>query len=270
MSETRLMNESPTPARLRWQEATVERIVAQTPTVKSFFLRTHEPFHFVAGQHVDVRLTAPDGYQAQRSYSIGSAPGDETVELVIERLKTGEVSEFFHEVVQVGDSVELRGPIGGHFNWLPGDRGPILLVGGGSGVVPLVSMLRARARAGVAAPFALVYSARSFAEVIFRDELMRRAADDDGFSLILALTRETGTFAGTRLGRINRDTIGEALAHLAAPPRLAYICGATAFVEVASMFLVEAGVPAQRIRTERYGGAPASILDGSVTVAPEA
>ena len=264
------MNESPTPARLRWQDATVERIVDQTPTVKSFFLRTPEPFPFVAGQHVDVRLTAPDGYQAQRSYSIGSAPGDETVELVIERLRTGEVSEFFHEVVQVGDTVELRGPIGGHFNWLPGDRGPILLVGGGSGVVPLVSMLRARDRAGVTAPFVLVYSARSFAEVIFRDELMERAAAGDGFSLILTLTREAGAFPGTRLGRIDRDTIAEALALLGAPPRLAYICGATAFVEVASMFLVEADVPAQRIRTERYGGVPAALLDASVAVAPEA
>jgi ferredoxin-NADP reductase len=264
------MNESPTPARLRWQDATVERIVDQTPTVKSFFLRTPEPFPFVAGQHVDVRLTAPDGYQAQRSYSIGSAPGDETVELVIERLRTGEVSEFFHEVVQVGDTVELRGPIGGHFNWLPGDRGPILLVGGGSGVVPLVSMLRARDRAGVTAPFVLVYSARSFAEVIFRDELMERAAAGDGFSLILTLTREAGAFPGTRLGRIDRDTVAEALALLGAPPRLAYICGATAFVEVASMFLVEAGVPAQRIRTERYGGVPAALLDASVAVAPEA
>ena len=264
------MNHPLEPARLRWLDATVDRIVDQTPTVKSFFLRTPEPFPFVAGQHVDVRLTAPDGYQAQRSYSIGSAPGDDTVELVIERLQTGEVSEFFHEIVQVGDKIELRGPIGGHFNWLPGDGGPTLLVGGGSGVVPLVSMLRARQRAGSTAPFVLVYSARSFAEVIFREELMASAAAGDGFSLILTLTREAGPVPGSRLGRITRETIAEAMSLLGAPPRLAFVCGATAFVEVASMFLVEAGVPAPRIRTERYGGTPAALLDGSVAVAPEA
>jgi len=264
------MNPTPAPARLVWREATVERVEVRTPTVKSFFLRTPEPFHFVAGQHVDVRLTAPDGYQAQRSYSIASAPGEDLVELAIERLKTGEVSEFFHEVVAVGDGIELRGPIGGHFNWLPGDRGPILLVGGGSGVVPLVSMLRSRARAAVRVPFVLIYSARSLKEVIFREELVRLAEADDGFTLILTLTREAAPVPGARSGRIDRAVIAEALSRLGATPRLAFICGATAFVEVASMFLVEAGVKAERIRTERYGGAPAPLLDASVAVAPEA
>ena len=136
--------------------------------------------------------------------------------------------------------------------------------------VSLVSMLRARQRAGTTAPFVLVYSARSFADVIFREELMRTAAADAGVSLILTLTREAAPVWGARLGRITRTTIADALALLGAPPRHAYICGATAFVEVASMFLVEAGVPAPRIRTERYGGAPAAELDGAVTVAPEA
>lgn len=267
--ETRLMNQPPQPTRLLWQDATVTRILDRTPTVKSFFLKPAGPFHFVAGQHVDVRLTAPDGYQAQRSYSIGSAPGEAEVELVIERLKTGEVSEFFHAIVEPGDRIELRGPIGGHFNWLPGDGGPILLIGGGSGVVPLVSMLRARDRAGVTAPFGLVYSARTFGEVIFREELMQMAAAGNGVSLILTLTREAAPVEGTRSGRIDRGVIAEALSLLGAPPRLAFICGATAFVEVASMFLVEAGVPASRIRTERYGGAPAARLDDTVVVAPE-
>ncbi len=264
------MNQPPQPPRLRWQDTTITRIVAQTPTVKSFFLKPAEGFAFVAGQHVDVRLTAPDGYQAQRSYSIASAPGEPEIELVIERLETGEVSAFFHEVAQIGDSIELRGPIGGHFNWLPGDGGPILLIGGGSGVVPLVSMLRSRRRAGVAAPFGLVYSARSFADVIFRDELMAEAAADPGFHLSLTLTRQAAPHEGIRSGRIDREVIAGALAGLGAMPRLAFVCGATAFVEVASMFLVEAGVPAGRIRTERYGGTPATRLDDSVMVAPEA
>jgi ferredoxin-NADP reductase len=257
------------PTRLVWQEATVERILDRTPTVKSFFLRPSVPFAFVAGQHVDVRLTAPDGYQAQRSYSIGSAPDGGLIELVIERLDDGEVSPFFHEVVQAGDAIELRGPIGGHFNWTPDDGGPILLLGGGSGVVPLVSMLRERQRARSAAPFVLVYSARTFADVIFRDELMRAAEAGDGFFLILALTREPAPVPGTRTGRIDRGVIAEALSLLGTPPRLSFICGATAFVEVAAMFLVEAGVPAKRVRTERYGGSPAERLDATVTSAPE-
>lgn len=263
------MNPRPGQSRLLWQEATVERIVAQTPTVKSFFLRPAHPFTFVAGQHVDIRLTAPDGYQAQRSYSIGSAPNGDTIELVIERLEVGEVSPFFHEVVQVGDTIEMRGPIGGHFNWLPEDGGPVLLVGGGSGVVPLVSMLRERRLFNVATCFVLVYSARTFADVIFRDELMQAAEADDGFTLILTLTREPDAIPGARSGRIDRAMIAEALSRLGGPPRLAFICGATAFVEVASMFLVEAGVPASRIRTERYGGSPAAKLDATVAAAPE-
>jgi ferredoxin-NADP reductase len=131
-------------------------------------------------------------------------------------------------------------------------------------------MLRARERAGVTAPFVLVYSARSFAEVIFREELMRMAEAGNGVSLILTLTREDASVEGARFGRIDRGVIAEALSLLGTPPRLAFICGATAFVEVASMFLVEAGVPASRIRTERYGGAPAARLDDSVAVAPEA
>jgi ferredoxin-NADP reductase len=256
------------PSRLVWQEAKVSRIVSQTPTVKSFFLRPPEWHRFVAGQHVDVRLTAPDGYQAQRSYTIGSPPEAEEVELVIERLSTGEVSPFFHEVVQVGDTIEMRGPIGGHFNWRAADGGPVLLIGGGSGVVPLVSMLRHRAAAAPGVRMGLVYSARRWNEVIFRDELIRRAAEEPNFSLSLALTRETAAIAGHRNGRIDRASIAEALAKLGEAPKLCFVCGATAFVEVASMFLTEAGVPFGAIRTERYGGAPAEDPAKAV-VAPE-
>jgi ferredoxin-NADP reductase len=255
--------------RLVWQEAAVTSVVMQTPTVKSFFLKPPNWHSFFAGQHVDVRLSAPDGYQAQRSYSIGSAPDQGDVELVIERLDDGEVSPFFHEVVAPGDTVEMLGPIGGHFNWAAADGGPILLIGGGSGVVPLVSVLRHRAVVAPGVPMVFVYSARRWGEVIFRDELMRREKEDPNFSLALTLTREPAPMPGQRTGRIDRAFIAEILARFGgAAPRRTYVCGATAFVEVASMFLVDAGLPFASIRTERYGGSPAGELSQS-TVAPE-
>ncbi|HZP19713.1 MAG TPA: ferredoxin reductase [Bauldia sp.] len=258
-----------TSERLVWQEAPVVSVALQTPMVKSFFLKPPNWHSFVAGQHVDVRLTAPDGYQAQRSYSIGSSPDAEAVELVIEKLDDGEVSPFFHDVVQAGDTIEMRGPIGGHFNWRPEDRGPILLVGGGSGVVPLVSMLRHRAVAAPDVKMVLVYSARRFDEVIFRDELMRRGKEDPNFSLALTLTREKAPMPGQRTGRIDRAFIAEILARFGGEqPKLTFVCGATAFVEVATMFLVEAGLPFASIRTERYGGSPAD-LSPATTLAPE-
>lgn len=246
------------------------RIVAETPTVKSFVFALPEPWSFVAGQHVDVRLTAPDGYQAERSYSIASAPGGDpgTIALAIERLDDGEVSPFFHDVVEAGDRIELRGPIGGHFNWAPEDGGPVLLVGGGSGVVPLVSMLRHRAAAAPDVPMTLVYSARTFDEVVFRDELLARAETEPAFSLLLTLTREPAPAEGHRRGRIDRAFIGEALAGFAGPPKRCYVCGATAFVEVAAMLLTEAGIPPAAIRTERYGGSPAVDLSPTA-VMPE-
>jgi ferredoxin-NADP reductase len=264
------MSEAPSPnERIAWQEAPVTAVVAQTATVKSFFLKPPRWHGFVAGQHVDIRLTAPDGYQAQRSYSIGSAPGGDAIELVIEKLDDGEVSPFFHDVVQPGDTIEMRGPIGGHFNWRPEDGGPLLLVGGGSGVVPLVAMLRHRAASAASVPAVLLYSARRADEVIFRDELIRRAAGDPGFSLALTLTREPAPPPGQRTGRIDRTFIAEVLSRFAGtPPRFTFICGATAFVEVASMFLVDAGLPVRSIRTERYGGSPAADLTATA-VAPE-
>jgi len=264
------MNEAPAPSeRIVWQEAVVTSVLDQTAAVKSFFLRPPQWHGFIAGQHVDVRLTAPDGYQAQRSYSIGSAPGGDTIELTVEKLDDGEVSPFFHDVVQPGDTIEMRGPIGGHFNWRREDRGPILLIGGGSGVVPLVSMLRHRAAVAPQARMILVYSARRFDEVIFRDELMQRAGAEPGFSLALTLTREQAPMPGQRTGRIDRAFIAEVLSRFhGESPRLSFVCGATAFVEVASMFLLEAGLPFASIRTERYGGSPAADLT-QTAVAPE-
>ena len=246
------------PERLLWQEASVARIVEQTPTVKSYFLTVPSWCGFMAGQHVDVRLTAPDGYQAQRSYSIGSAPESPEVELVIEKLDTGEVSPFFHDVVQVNDQVELRGPIGGHFTWGKDDGGPLLLVGGGSGVVPMMSMLRHRANVAPEVPAVLVYSTRHVADIIFRDELMGRAAKDPHLSVIVTVTREAVPDPRLRSGRIDGALVADVFARFGGVmPRRAYVCGANAFVDVASRLLLDMGVPFPAIKTERYGGDPA-------------
>ncbi len=193
--------------RLAWQEATVTAVRLLTPRVKSFLLHVPGWRGFRAGQHVDVRLTATDGYQAERSYSIGSAPGGSEIELIIERLDDGEVSPFFHEVAVPGDTIELRGPIGGHFTWERKDGGPLLLVGGGSGVVPLLSMLRHRANVAPEVPAVLIYSARTREELIDADELLRRADDDPGFSLMITLTRESAVGKPFRMGRFGAELV---------------------------------------------------------------
>ncbi|BCM85145.1 FAD-binding oxidoreductase [Methylobacterium indicum] len=231
-----------------WQESRIVAAAAETPRVRRLTLAVGWTRPFRAGQHVDVRLTAPDGYQAQRSYSIASSPTHPgTIDLLIERLDDGEVSGFFADVAEPGDAIELRGPIGGAFVWEPAQGGPLLLVGGGSGVVPLLAMLRHRAEAAPDVPALLLYSARTAADVIARDELMRRDAGEPGFRLRLALTREPGG------RRIDAARIGEALADLG-PPAHTFVCGSNPFVSAVSDLLVDAGVPAATIRTERFGG----------------
>jgi ferredoxin-NADP reductase len=233
---------------LAWQRATILAITPVTPRVRSYRLGVafDRPAH--AGQHVDLRLTAPDGYQAQRSYSIASAPDDSgTIELLIEGLSDGEVSVFFEEVAAVGDEIELRGPIGGSFVWGPEDGGPLLLVGGGSGIVPLLAMLRHRAAAAPDVPSLLLYSVREGAEAIAREELLDRARDEPGFDLMLNVTRGRG---GRRL---DAALMAEALDRLGTP-RYVYACGSNAFVEAASNLLLDAGLAPGTIRTERFGG----------------
>ena len=228
-----------------------------TPRVKSFQLKVPGWRGFRAGQHVDVRLTAPDGYQAERSYSIGSAPESPEIELIVERLDDGEVSPFFHEIVSPGDTIELRGPIGGHFTWGRNDGGPLLLVGGGSGVVPLLSMLRHRMTVAPEVPTALIYSARARDELIDADELLRRADSDPNLSLMITLTRESAVEAPFRMGRIGAELVAEALAGFDGMPRHSYVCGSTAFVDSATRLLLDMNVAFPSIRTERYGGDPA-------------
>jgi ferredoxin-NADP reductase len=257
------------PERLIWQEATVNRIVDETPTVKSYFLTPKNWPGFMAGQHVDVRLTAPDGYQAQRSYSIGSAPESPEVELVIEKLDTGEVSPFFHDVVQVGDAVELRGPIGGHFTWGKNDGGPLLLVGGGSGVVPMMSILRHRMNVAPEVKTALIYSVRHFSDIIFREEIFARAEKDPNLSIFVTVTREALSDPRVRSGRIDDKLVADVFEKLGGMPRRAYVCGANAFVDVASRLLLDMKVPFPAIKTERYGGDPARE-GGAGQAVPEA
>ncbi|TGP51976.1 oxidoreductase [bacterium M00.F.Ca.ET.230.01.1.1] len=247
------MSAEPSP-QLPWQAATITRIEKRTPRVTSFWFQPSRPFTHLAGQHVDVRLTAPDGYQARRSYSIASAPeAGAAVELAIERLDDGEVSPFFHDVAAVGDEIELRGPLGGHFIWEESDGGPILLIGGGSGVVPLMAMARHRTLRNAAVPVALVFSARVWDEVIFRDELIGLDDRLDGFSLVLTLTREQARRPSDYSRRVDARMMAQAIERLPKAPRLAYVCGSNAFVSAAAQALIDADVPAGIIRTERYG-----------------
>lgn len=240
---------------MNWQNAIITRIETLSPRVKSFFFRLPEPFSFRPGQHVLLRLTAPDGYRAQRSYSIASAPGPgraEELELAIERFDDGEVSPFMHNAAQVEDEIEIGGPIGGHFNWSPEDGGPVLFIGGGSGVAPFMSMLRHRAAIVSQVPVVLVFSARLREDLLFFDELSKLAASGDGFSLMVALTREAGAHP-FRAGRIDTEFIAGIVGAMKMPVRQVMICGSHPFVETAAEGTIAAGIDPGTIKTERYG-----------------
>jgi ferredoxin-NADP reductase len=242
------------PQALKWQVATVERVWSETAHVKSYRLALPDFAHFRPGQHVDVRLTAPNGYQAQRSYSIASAPqGDGKIEITVELIEDGEVSPYFHEVIQEGDQIEIRGPIGGPFTWTVARGGPLLLVGGGSGVVPLMSMLRHRAeKPEILLSSALLYSSRGLDDVIYRDELEKMAEVDQDLDLRLTLTREKppGWSGNTR--RVDARMLREVMERIGRPS-LSYICGPTGFVESIAEILVNEGLPPDTIITERFG-----------------
>jgi ferredoxin-NADP reductase len=239
------------PRRLTWELANVVELIDETPRVKSIVLDPPEWRGHRAGQHVDVRLTAEDGYQAQRSYSIASAPEDEHVAITVERLEDGEVSPYLADVLRPGDTLELRGPIGGYFVWEEPFGGPLLLLAGGSGVVPLRSMLRHHTSTRSAIPVRLLYSSRSLAEVIYRDELAALDGSDD-VEIHFTLTREAPEDWSGYRRRVDRALLRE----VAWPPQerpLVYVCGPTAFVETAASALVELGHEAGRIKTERFG-----------------
>jgi ferredoxin-NADP reductase len=237
--------------RLTWRVGEVVETVAETPRVRTLVLDVPAWPGHRAGQHVDVRLTAEDGYQAERSYSIASAPENGRVALTVERLDDGEVSPYLVDEVVAGDRFELRGPIGGYFVWEAGHGGPLLLVAGGSGVVPLMAMIRHRAAAGSDVPTRLLYSSRSWDHVIYRDELERLAGD--GLEVVHTLTRsQPPGWSG-----YSRRVDAELLREVAWPPDAearAYVCGPTSFVESVASGLVELGHDPASIRTERFGG----------------
>lgn len=243
----------PGDAPLRWHEVAIDRVERRTPRVVSVYVDAVLGPH-VAGQHVDVRLTAPDGYRAERSYSIASAPGTTPLELAIEHLEGGEVSAYFHEAAQPGDRIELRGPIGGHFAWRPADGGPLLLIAGGSGMAPLMAMLRQRAMVGARVATRLVYSARTWDEVLWRDEILALEARGDGLDVAFAITRGAPGRAGDVAGRLDADRLRAQLSAWGGPPARTYVCGANRFVEAMTQALVRGGIAAASIRAERYGG----------------
>jgi ferredoxin-NADP reductase len=237
-----------------WQPATITDIVVRSGRVKSYFLKPQKPFSYSAGQHATVRLTAADGYRAQRNYSIASAPEQgEIIELAIERLDGGEVSGFFHDIAMVGDEIEIKAPIGGHFIWSVADGGPIVLIGGGSGVVPLISMLRHRAAQRSTVPMVLLYSSRAWDELIFRDEIFAAQERRDGFDLVLTLTRDKAKRKGDHERRIDAEMIAETLAKLPSAPVQCFVCGSNPFVEMAAHHLMDADISPKIIRTERFG-----------------
>lgn len=237
---------------LDWRVAEVAEIKPETPRTRSLFLDVPGWEGHRAGQHVDVRLTAPDGYQAQRSYSIASAPENERLALLVERLDDGEVSPYLTDELREGDGLELRGPVGGWFAWEAGEGGPLLLVAGGSGVAPLAAMIRHRKAASSTIPTRLLYSSRSRQDAAFADELDGFAAEDPALEVFHTFTREhppgwTG---------YDRRIDAAMLAETSFPPDeepLIFVCGPTPLVEGVATAMVDLGHDPVRVKTERFG-----------------
>jgi ferredoxin-NADP reductase len=237
------------PGRLTWQITRVVEVTPETARTKTIMLDAPDWAGHRAGQHVDIRLTADDGYQAQRSYSIASAPEDEHLALTVEEIDDGEVSPYLTDELRPGDELELRGPIGGWFVWDGTEGSPLLLFGGGSGVVPLRAMLRHRAATSNRTPARLVYSARSLEDVIYRDELEDHA---EGAEVRFALTRSWPEGWTGHRGRID-DALLDEVTWLPRETPAIYVCGPNRFVEAVSRQMVARGHPAGRVKTERFG-----------------
>jgi ferredoxin-NADP reductase len=246
------MERAALPGRLTWQLGEIVALRQETVQAKSLTLAVPQWPGHRAGQHVDVRLTAEDGYQAERSYSIASPPEESEVTLTVERIADGEVSPYLTEELRVGDLLELRGPIGGYFVWEARLGGPLLLVAGGSGIVPLMAMLRHRAAAGSHVPARLLYSSRTFEDIIYREELDQQAIADPDLMVSHTLTRGQPPGWTSYSRRIDLDLLREVIGPADSHSR-AYICGPTPFVEVAATSLLSLGYPAERINTERFG-----------------
>jgi ferredoxin-NADP reductase len=234
--------------RLSWRTAELREIIAETPSARSLVLRVPGWPGHLAGQHVDVRLTADDGYQAQRSYSIASPPEQPEVVLTVERIADGEVSAFLTEEARAGDSFELRGPIGGYFVWRATDPAPLQLIAGGSGVVPLMAMLRHRQRAGALVPARLLYSSRTREAILYREELQRLT----GVVVSHTLTRERPDDWSGLTGRVDAELL-RALVFAPSEKPAVFVCGPTPFVEAVGTALVALGHAPERVKTERFG-----------------
>jgi ferredoxin-NADP reductase len=238
---------------IEWQAATLKAVRQETHRVKTFTFTLPEWTPHRAGQHYDIRLTAPDGYQAQRSYSVASAPertGE--IDLTVDLVEEGEVSTFLHSGLAVGEQIEMRGPIGGYFVWEAAQGGPLLLVAGGSGIVPLMAMLRHRAAAGATVPTRLLYSVRTPEDVIYAEELDELVQSGSGLDVLLTFTRQQPPGWEGYSRRIDGAMLAEVMAPLGPRP-LAYICGPTLLVESVANLLLRAGLPRDLIRTERFG-----------------
>jgi ferredoxin-NADP reductase len=236
--------------RLTWQVAEVVDVVEETPRVKTIAFDVRDWRGHRAGQHVDVRLTAEDGYQAQRSYSVASAPDGTRLELTVVRIEDGEVSPYLADELRPGDQIELRGPVGGYFVWEPSQGGPLLLVAGGSGIAPLMAMLRHRTATGSDAEARLLFSSRSWDDVIYRDELERLTGDGLTVAHTLTHSQPPGWTGYAR--RVDAEMLAEVGPSPAERP-LVYVCGPTPFVEAAAEALVQLGHEPGGIKTERFG-----------------
>ena len=238
---------------INWQIAYVRAIRPETANVKSFTLTLPSWMRHRAGQHYDIRLTAEDGYQAQRSYSIASEPEREgEVDITVERIGDGEVSAYLHDVLVPGDRIEARGPIGGYFVWEAAMTEPLLLIAGGSGVVPLMSMIRHRAAAGAKNPASLLYSSRNFEDIIYYNELEKLRAANSGLQIFHTLTRSQPRGWNGYARRIDQDMLKEVAQPLGRSVQV-FICGPTLLVEAAANSLVKIGIPSNQIKTERFG-----------------
>ena len=234
--------------RLSWLVARLADISDETATARTLILEVPGWPGHLPGQHIDVRLTAEDGYSTQRSYSIASAPAGSRLELTIQRLDDGEVSPYLAGVLSRGDPLELRGPVGGYFAWHPADPASVLLIGGGSGVVPLMAMVRTRIASGSQAPMRLIYSTRSRDTLLYAAELERIAADGSGLSVDVVYTRAAPPGTGGRTGRLDADRLAAQDAGAAC-----FVCGPTGFVESIADLLTSQGMDPRQVRTERFG-----------------
>ena len=234
--------------------ATVTKVRVASDRVKLFTLEVPTGGNFKAGQHYDVRLTAPDGYQAQRSYSLASSPGGTNlIEIAIELIDDGEVSSYFHDSVEPGEMIEVRGPIGGHFTWEPSHTKSSIFVAGGSGIAPIISMLRHRFTVKNNAPALLLFSVRTEDDILYREELERMSDNDPSLHVVTTITRGTSKDWIGNTRRIDQGMIDSALVNTGVKPESAYVCGGSGFVESIANILLDIGLDFEQIHIERFG-----------------